>query len=83
MSHKTSLRNDAEYALRVFEVKILILRITLQTPWMTDNPDSHHAKHQHGFSDSDSVARLDEDFDSVLDDLKEDGTVELPPHACR
>ncbi|KAJ8517197.1 hypothetical protein ONZ45_g5573 [Pleurotus djamor] len=41
-----------------------------------------HAKHQHGFSDSDSVARLDEDFDSVLDDLKEDGTVELPPHAC-
>lgn len=27
-------------------------------------------------------ARIEEDFDSVLDDLK-DGPVDLPPHACR
>ena len=26
---------------------------------------------------------LDEDFDGVLDDLKDDGGVDLPPHACR
>ena len=26
---------------------------------------------------------LDEDFDGVLDDLKDEGAVDLPPHACR
>ena len=26
---------------------------------------------------------LDEDFDGVLDDLKDEGNVALPPHACR
>jgi hypothetical protein len=26
---------------------------------------------------------LDEDFDAVLDDLKDEGAVDLPPHACR
>lgn len=26
---------------------------------------------------------LDEDFDSVLDDLKDESAVDLPPHACR
>lgn len=26
---------------------------------------------------------IDEDFDGVLDDLKDDGVVDLPPHACR
>ncbi|KAJ7073926.1 RNA helicase-domain-containing protein [Mycena amicta] len=25
---------------------------------------------------------IDEDFDAVLDDLKDDGAVDLPPHAC-
>lgn len=28
-------------------------------------------------------ASLDEDFDSVLDDLKDEAAVDLPPHACR
>jgi regulator of nonsense transcripts 1 len=28
-------------------------------------------------------ANLDEDFDAVLDDLKEEAAVDLPPHACR
>lgn len=35
-----------------------------------------HAHHMHG-------PRLDEDFDGVLDDLKDEGVVDLPPHACR
>jgi regulator of nonsense transcripts 1 len=26
---------------------------------------------------------IEEDFDSVLDDLKDEGAVDLPPHACR
>lgn len=26
---------------------------------------------------------LDEDFDGVLEDLKDEGAVDLPPHACR
>lgn len=26
---------------------------------------------------------IDEDFDAVLDDLKDEGSVDLPPHACR
>lgn len=26
---------------------------------------------------------FDEDFDAVLDDLKDESQVELPPHACR
>ena len=26
---------------------------------------------------------IDEDFDTVLDDLKDEGQVDLPPHACR
>ena len=26
---------------------------------------------------------FDEDFDAVLDDLKDESAVDLPPHACR
>ena len=26
---------------------------------------------------------VDEDFDAVLDDLKDEGQMDLPPHACR
>lgn len=26
---------------------------------------------------------VEDDFDGVLDDLKEEGAVDLPPHACR
>ncbi len=37
--------------------------------------------HNHGRSSS--RTGLDEDFDGVLDDLKDEGQVDLPPHACR
>ena len=46
-------------------------RSTIDTP---DEPS-------HGRSSSRSG--LDEDFDGVLDDLKDEGQVDLPPHACR
>jgi regulator of nonsense transcripts 1 len=37
---------------------------------------------QHPYLQNGRVA-MDEDFDAVLDDLKDDGAVDLPPHACR
>lgn len=44
------------------------------------SPNGHnHHSHSQG-SDRDN---LDEDFDAVLDDLKDEGQVDLPPHACR
>lgn len=38
----------------------------------------HHSLQNHSIQNG-----LDEDFDAVLDDLKDDGAVGLPPHACR
>lgn len=35
------------------------------------------------FSKDPSGADIVDDFDAVLDDLKDEGTVDLPPHACR
>jgi len=45
----------------------------------TGNGNAHH--HQHPRSQA--RAGLDEDFDAVLDDLKDESAVDLPPHACR
>jgi len=39
----------------------------------SQNLDHSHPNH----------ASLDEDFDAVLDDLKDEAAVDLPPHACR
>lgn len=39
------------------------------------NGDAHHI--------STPRTALDEDFDAVLDDLKDGSAVDLPPHACR
>lgn len=39
-----------------------------------------HSHHQHAQA---VRAGVDEDFDAVLDDLKDEGVVDLPPHACR
>lgn len=38
----------------------------------------HNGHHHHA-----SRSTIDEDFDAVLDDLKDEGSVDLPPHACR
>lgn len=42
------------------------------------NGQSHNS---HGKKSSRGT--IDEDFDAVLDDLKDEGQVNLPPHACR
>ena len=41
-----------------------------------DNEPNHHHNPQ-------ARNGLDEDFDAVLDDLKDEGVLDLPPHACR
>lgn len=41
------------------------------------------AHHHHHHSQNQDGASLDEDFDAVLDDLKDESVVDLPPHACR
>ncbi|GJE87034.1 ATP dependent helicase [Phanerochaete sordida] len=43
------------------------------------SPNGHdHHQHMH----TTGGATIDEDFDAVLDDLKDEGQVDLPPHAC-
>lgn len=41
--------------------------------FLADREGHHHASH----------SGIDDDFDAVLDDLKDEGTVDLPAHACR
>lgn len=47
----------------------------------TNGTNNNHAAEQ-ARTQSDS-RMLDDDFDGVLDDLKDDGGIDLPPHACR
>lgn len=56
--------------------------LDLSTLSLSEHDAAEHASKRR-VTDSDAAARLDEDFDSVLDDLKEEDSVELPPHACR
>ena len=46
----------------------------------TSSPNGHS---HGGHAKSSSRGAIDEDFDAVLDDLKDEGQVDLPPHACR
>ena len=41
-----------------------------------------HAHHHH-HTQSQPRNGIEEDFDAVLDDLKDEAAVDLPPHACR
>ena len=48
------------------------------------NPSSSSNGHsQHYVADGEKNGVLEEDFDAVLDDLKDEAAVDLPPHACR
>ncbi|KAI8989826.1 RNA helicase-domain-containing protein [Trametes punicea] len=52
---------------------------------ITDDRSITSSPNGHSKSDQDAVAAaatIDEDFDAVLDDLKDEGQVDLPPHAC-
>lgn len=46
---------------------------------LTSDSAVNHPHHSH----NQPSANLDEDFDAVLDDLKDESAVDLPPHACR
>jgi regulator of nonsense transcripts 1 len=41
-----------------------------------------HAQHHH-HTQAQPRNGIDEDFDAVLDDLKDEAAVDMPPHACR
>lgn len=48
------------------------------------NPSSSGGNgYQGGGEGSDKNGAYEEDFDAVLDDLKDGAAVDLPPHACR
>ena len=54
----------------------------LESLSISGNTDAHG--HSNGQSRAHADAKiLDDDFDGVLDDLKDEGAVDLPPHACR
>ncbi|KAG5221017.1 Regulator of nonsense transcript [Salix suchowensis] len=55
--------------------------LDLTTLSLSEHDGAEHVS-KHRVNGSDTATRLDEDFDSVLDDLKEEDSVELPPHAC-
>jgi hypothetical protein len=48
----------------------------------TSSANGHGAHHRHRDHNTGRVG-VEEDFDAVLDDLKDEGAVDLPPHACR
>ena len=58
--------------------------VDLESLSISDDRSYISSPNVHGH-DGDGVARnvIDEDFDAVLDDLKDEGQVDLPPHACR
>ncbi|KAF5388908.1 hypothetical protein D9757_005076 [Collybiopsis confluens] len=56
----------------------LDLEMSLSGLSLSSDPRGHHAVHGHVHGKH----SVDEDFDAVLDDLKDEGVVDLPPHAC-
>ena len=61
------------------------LPVDLETLSITDDRSVTGSPNGAGHTHSHSSSRngIDEDFDAVLDDLKDEGQVDLPPHACR
>lgn len=64
------------------------LSITDDRSSVAGNGNGNGNGHVHAHAHSTGVATLgrigaEEDFDAVLDDLKDGGQVDLPPHACR
>ena len=50
---------------------------------ITDDRSLVSSTDRNGHHHHTSRSTIDEDFDAVLDDLKDEGSVDLPPHACR
>jgi len=55
------------------------LSLTDDRSYISSPPGHGGNVHEHGSGRS----GIDEDFDAVLDDLKDESQVDLPPHACR
>lgn len=56
--------------------------VDLSSLSISEYNQSHPVANGHAHSHS-VRSGIDEDFDAVLDDLKDDGALDLPPHACR
>lgn len=55
------------------------LSISDDRPYLS-SPNGHATG---GSTHGSARSGIDEDFDAVLDDLKDEGQLDLPPHACR
>jgi regulator of nonsense transcripts 1 len=59
-------------------------QLELESLSISGDKDANVNQHAQGTQSQSHPGKvLDEDFDGVLDDLKDDGGVDLPPHACR
>jgi regulator of nonsense transcripts 1 len=58
------------------------LSVNLESLSISDYPSASSNAPGHGHRQN-TRGPIDEDYDGVLDDLKEEGAVALPPHACR
>jgi regulator of nonsense transcripts 1 len=56
--------------------------VDLESLSLSDYPSASANGHDHT-NQASTRAHLDEYFDAVLDDLKDDSALDLPPHACR
>ncbi|KAJ7481087.1 RNA helicase-domain-containing protein [Mycena galericulata] len=56
--------------------------VDLSSLSISDYNHSHPVANGHVHHAHSVRSGIDEDFDAVLDDLKDDGAVDLPPHAC-
>ena len=60
---------------------LFLVSLTQIPVCLRQNAANGHAHNHH--SQSQAKNGIDEDFDAVLDDLKDEAAVDLPPHACR
>jgi hypothetical protein len=74
----TSSVYTANTADNASSVDLSSLSISEYNSVTSNGHDLHQQSHSHPVRNG-----TDEDFDAVLDDLKDEGVVDLPPHACR
>jgi regulator of nonsense transcripts 1 len=58
--------------------------LDLENLSISDYPDTHNGGgHSHASGQPIARGGTEEDFDAILDDLKDESAMDLPPHACR
>jgi regulator of nonsense transcripts 1 len=68
----------------VSSVDLSSLSISEYNDTASVNSNGHaHGGHSHHHHSQSMRNGIEEDFDAVLDDLKDEGAIDLPLHACR